>query len=241
MSTPYESPDPEHSGGQPPAAGRDSRPASDAAPESGSGYEQQAPPGYQQPGYQQPGYQQPGYQQPGYQQPPPAYQQRAAGQQGGYLQRPKSPAANFSHFPERLRDLTAVPREVKNAYLLFVAGALLNLLASLVSLILVGSRSGAFVVGFAVIGFVFAIIFTAVFIWLALLMKEGVGWARVVLIILAALNIIGGLFSLIGMFASAVSLINLLSSVAIVIGGILLLLPPAQAYFKARRPQGYLQ
>ncbi len=291
MSTPYESPDPEQPGAQPPAGGQESRPASDSSPESRPGeqqgppdhqqpgyqqgppayqqpgyqqgppgyqqgppgyqqgppgYPQQATPGYQQPGYQQgpPGYQQqatPGYQQPGYQQGPPSYQQPPSGQQGGYVQRPKSPAGDFSRFPERLRDLTSVPREVKNAYLLFVAGTLLNVLANLVNLILSGSRHGAFMVGFAVVGFIFSIIFAAVFIWFALLMKEGVGWARIVLIVLAALSVISGLFSLIGVFASALSLINLLGYVAIVIGGIMLLLPPAQAYFKARRPQGYLQ
>ncbi len=258
MSTPFENPGAEQSGTQPPAGDPETGPATNPASEAGP---QQVPPGYaspagnQQPGYQQPGYQQPGYQQPGYQQPghqqpgyqqpppyqaPPAYQHAAGGFQNEYQQRPKSPAANFSNFPQRLRDLSSIPRQVKNAYLLFVAGALLNVLASLIGIFAAGSRGGIFVAA-GIVGFVFAVIFAAVFIWLALLTKEGVGWARIVMLVLAALSIIGALTSLLGMFVSILGFINVLAYIASVIAGVMLLLPPAQAYFAARRPQGRLR
>ncbi len=242
MSTPSENPGSEQSGTQPPAGDPATRPSTD--PASGARPEQ-VPPGYASPaGYQQPGYQQPGYQQPpGYQPPayqaPPAYQQAAGGFQNEYQQRPKSPAGNFSNFPQRLRDLGSIPREVKNAYLLFVAGALLNVLASLIGIFAVGSRGGIFVAA-GIVGFVFAVIFAAVFIWFALLMKEGVGWARIVMLVLAALSILGALTSLLGMFASILGFINVLAYVASVIAGIMMLLPPAQAYFASRR-QGHLR
>ncbi|MCY0903994.1 hypothetical protein [Arthrobacter sp. H14-L1] len=249
MSTPSEYPGSEQSGTQPPAGDPGTRPATDPASEPSR---QQVPPGYaspagnQQPGYQQPGYQQPpAYQQPGYQQPPayqapPAYQHTAGGFQNEYQQRPKSPAANFSNFPQRLRDLSSIPREVKNAYLLFVAGALLNVLASLIGIFVAASRGGIFVAA-GIVGLVFSVSFAAVFIWLALLTKEGVGWARIVMLVLAALSILGALTSLLGMFASVLAFINVLAYVASVIAGIMLLLPPAQAYFAARRPQGRLR
>ncbi|MCZ2401771.1 hypothetical protein IV498_00870 [Paenarthrobacter sp. Z7-10] len=233
MSTPYENPNPEQAGSQSPAGGEGA---------SSGGAPRPSAPGYEQPGYQQPGYQQPGYQQPGYQAPqgPPAYQQPAdPGYGGGMVRGAKSPAANFSNFPARLKNLGGIPKEIKNAYLLFLLGAALNLLSSLINLIAVGSQRSALYVGASVFGFIIAIIFTAIVVWLSLLMKERVNWARIVMIVIAALNVIGALTSLIGLFLGALNIIGLLGSVAFVVGGIMLLMPAGRAYYANRNAVSY--
>ncbi|MDQ6752998.1 MAG: hypothetical protein M3017_06255 [Actinomycetota bacterium] len=248
MSTPSENDDPEQSASTPPSGGSGSQSGGGAPQQPAPGY-QGPPPGYQQPGYQQqppPGYQRPGYQgpPPGYQQPgyqgPPMYQQ-PSGYPETYGSQGKSPASDFSNFPQRLRNLTGIPKEVKNAYLLFLAGAALNLVASLINIIWVGSGSSAIYVGAAVVGFVFAIIFAAVFVWLALMMKEGARWARIILIVLAALSLISALVSLVGALLIGVTLINLLASIAFIIGGFLLLRPGAVAYYDTHRRQRFSQ
>ena len=56
---------------------------------------------------------------------PPAYQQQnGPGYDGGMTRGAKSPAANLSNFPERLKNVAGIPKEIKNAYLLFLLGAL---------------------------------------------------------------------------------------------------------------------
>jgi heme/copper-type cytochrome/quinol oxidase subunit 4 len=249
MSTPYENPDPERSDSTPPAGGsRSGDNAPDQQPEPqqpGTGYPppgyQAPPPGYQAPppGYGQPG-QPPNYQTPPYPSPqgPPAYQQSGA-YPDAYRSPRKSPAGDFRNLPQRLRNVTGIPKQVKNAYLLFLAGAALNLLASLINIVLTGSQYSAVRTGASVVGFIFAIIFAAIWVWFALLMKEGVGWARIVLIVLAALSVISGLVSLVGTLFLGTSLINLLASIAFVAGGVMLLLPGSVAYFNARRAQRF--
>ncbi len=167
--------------------------------------------------------------------------QQPSGYQETYGTPGRSAASNFSNFPQRLRNLTGIPKEVKNAYLLFLAGAALNLLASLVNIIWVGAGSSAIYVGAAVVGFVFSIIFTAVFVWLTLMMKEGARWARIILIVLAALSLISALVSLASALVIGITLINLLASIAFIIGGIMLLRPAAAAYYDTHRRQRFSQ
>ena len=145
----------------------------------------------------------------------------------------------FPQSPAAAAERTGIPKQVKNAYLLFLAGAALNLLASLINIVLTGSQYSAVRTGASVVGFIFAIIFAAIWVWFALLMKEGVGWARIVLIVLAALSVISGLVSLVGTLFLGTSLINLLASIAFVAGGVMLLLPGSVAYFNARRAQRF--
>lgn len=247
-NAPEQQPDPQQPGGGYPPPGYQAPPPGYGTPGTQQSAGQpgyQTPPGYQPPppGFQQPGYGQPGqpnYQAPPYppQQGPPLYQQPGP-YPDAYRSARRSPAGNFSNFPQRLRNLAGIPKEVKNAYLLFLAGAALNLLASLINILLTSSQNSAIRVGASVVGFIFSIIFAAIWVWFALLMKEGVGWARIVLIVLAALSVISGLVSLVGTIFLGTSLINLLASIAFVAGGVMLLLPGSVTYFNARRAQRF--
>jgi hypothetical protein len=246
-NAPDQQPEPQQPGTGYPPPGYQAPPPGYQAPPPGYGQPgaqpgyQAPPPGYQAPppGYGQPG-QPPNYQTPPYPSPqgPPAYQQSGA-YPDAYRSPRKSPAGDFRNLPQRLRNVTGIPKQVKNAYLLFLAGAALNLLASLINIVLTGSQYSAVRTGASVVGFIFAIIFAAIWVWFALLMKEGVGWARIVLIVLAALSVISGLVSLVGTLFLGTSLINLLASIAFVAGGVMLLLPGSVAYFNARRAQRF--
>lgn len=197
MSTPNEQPRPDQDpSGSDPAATSPQNPYPGATP---PGY--QAPPGYdapaapsqpQQPSYQQPGYQappsyqQPGYQQPGYQQPP---QQQPVGDSS--FQMPTEwptgandimPAGGFSG----IFKTAGLPQMIKVSYIIWLIVGGLSLFFSalgfIFSLILFSPRG-------AVVSLISMILAAAV-ILVAMKLKEGLPWARMVLTAITVLNII---------------------------------------------------
>jgi hypothetical protein len=227
------------------------------------------PPGQGGPqGPPQGGPQPPPYGQP--QQPPPYGQQQPYGQQpppygqqpGGYGQQPPPPGGYSApavppQVPSFLRPLVSIgvnwntgqsrpslptPKSVVFAYLIAVAGAAFSVLYNLIYMI---SFSGYYLGSGVGVG-VFGIIVAAGVGVIAVMMRNGAEWARIVLAILAGL---GALFGLIGLFGlslmftvagggvGALLLIFLLIETA-AYGGVLFFLfqKDANDYFKSASP-----
>ena len=178
------------------------------APAAGEGQPQ---PGYQQQPYQQQPYQQqaqPPYQQPGYQQQPnpqpnqaPNYQQPyQAPQQPGYQQQPAGdssfqmptswpkgandimPAGGFSS----IFKVDGLPQMIKVSYIVWLIVGGLSILGSALSIIV----SLAFFSPRGVIVSIISLAVAAAVILVAMKLKEGLPWARIVLTALTVLSII---------------------------------------------------
>ncbi|WP_120522878.1 hypothetical protein [Arthrobacter celericrescens] len=219
MSNPNEVP--QQPGSQPPPSG-------DVPP---AGYQppQGAP---QPPNYQAPGYQAPGYQAPGYQAPPPGYGMPTAGANNappaglGYA----APARNtfgldFNNIAQRFRDTTGVPQQLTLSYWLWVGAAALGVVASLINIFALRGYFGELLVGPGIVGFVFSLIFAALYIFIAIRLKEGARWARLVLSILAGLAVISLLLQLVTLN------LGFIGSAVAVAAGVLMWLPESQKHF----------
>jgi hypothetical protein len=221
------------------------------------------PGGFPPPGQGRPqGPPQGGPQPPPYGQPQPPYgqpQQPYGQQQQPYGQQPPPPGSGpkipeVPAFAGKLAGIGAnwgtggarptlpVPKSVMWAFLLVLAGAAVNLLYSIFYII---SFSGYYL-GFGS-GVIFNIIIDAGLVVLAIMMRNGAEWARIVLAVLAGL---GALLSLIGLFGigliftvaggfGAVLLIFLLVQIA-AMGATLFFLfqPDSNAYFKSASGPG---
>jgi hypothetical protein len=214
MTNPSDAPQPQP-GSQPPA---NNIPASDFE---------------QPPGYQQPGYQQPGYQPPQEYAPPGAYQ---GGGQPGYgapLGGPNNappaglgyaaPARNtfgldFNNIGQRLTDTRGVPQQLVISYWLWVAAAALGVVASLVSMVSSSAVGG--------LGLIFSLIFAALYIFIAIRLKEGARWARLVLSILGGLSVAALPFQLMA------GGLGLLGSAATIAAAIMMWMPQARDHFR---------
>jgi hypothetical protein len=228
MSNPSEVPQPEQPGAQPPAS---------HVPPAGN----EPPQGYQPPpqGYQAPG---PAYPPPGQAYPPqgPPYAQgqpygQAAFPSGtapgnnppaglGYAAPPRNVfGLDFNNIGQRLTDTKGVPQQLVVSYWLWIAAAALGIVFSLVSIFTLG---GGTMMGAGVAGFIFQLIFAALYVFIAIRLKEGARWARLVLSILGGLAVIGFLANLIFMNPSFVG-----SAVAVA-AAIMMWLPQSQEHFK---------
>ncbi|MFC8038795.1 hypothetical protein ACFUOZ_05525 [Paenarthrobacter sp. NPDC057355] len=238
MSTPDEAPQPQQPGAQPPQQGN--------VPPAGY----QPPGGYQPPqggavppgGYQgQQGYQPPqggsvppnGYQAPpSYQQPgQPAYAAPAGPNPAppaglGYNAPPRNVfGLDFNNIAQRFRDTTGVPRTLVTSYWLWVAAAALGVIASFANIFIYRDFFGALAVGTGIFNFVFSLLIAAVYVFIAIRLKEGARWARLVLSILGGFAVLSLLFLLITLNLS------LLSSAAAVAAAIMMWLPESQKHF----------
>lgn len=84
---------------------------------------------------------------------------------------------------QRLLDTDRLPQDVKMSYLLWIIGAALSVIAALfVSF----DATGGFIA--SIIGLLFALLLAGLYVYCALRMKEGAGWARMVLTVLASLS-----------------------------------------------------
>ncbi|MFE4197209.1 hypothetical protein ACFRJ9_15200 [Paenarthrobacter sp. NPDC056912] len=244
MSTPDDAPQPQQPGSQPPQPGN-VPPAGYQPPQPGN-----APPaGYQPPqpgnappaGYQppQPGNAPPsGY--PGQQgyQPPPGYQQQGQPAYGppagpnpappaglGYAAPPRNVFGLDNRIAYRFRDTTGVPQPMVVSYWLWIAAAVLGVLASIVNIFQLRDIFGGLMVGAGVASLVLSLLIAAVYMFMAIRLKEGSRWARLVLTILGVLAAFSLLFQLITLNFS------LIGSAAAVAAAVMMWLPESQKHF----------
>jgi len=218
-------------------------------PQPGQPQQPGQPGQYGQPQYGQPGeYGQPQYGQPGqYGQPPGSsapYQDPSAAQ---YPQYPSAPPYGYG-YPGSGQPAGSVqmPATVHWASVAMIARTVLGLIAALVTLadmdrILdeAARRTG---VSFdrdtaragVVIGVVISIIIAVLFILLALQVRRGKNWARIVAIVFASLSILSGLFSFGARYGAVLNLFNVLSLLLAIATLVLLVLKPSNEYFAAQ-------
>ncbi len=93
---------------------------------------------------------------------------------------PETPKPSLT---QRLLDTNRVPQDVKMSYMLWIIGAALSVIAAL---FVAFGASGGFAA--SIIGLLLALALAGLYVYCALRMKEGAGWARMVLTLLASLS-----------------------------------------------------
>lgn len=143
------------------------------------------------------------------------------------------------------------PKEVMRAYYLILAAGVAYLVSSITSALLIDMpemAGGSFGVG---IRLVFAVVFAAVYVVLALFIRRGQNWARITATVLAALNVVSTVGSLLllpiinqaaeasgtvvpetPVISTALGLLVMLLGVA---GVVMTYLKPARPYFAPQR------
>jgi hypothetical protein len=86
-----------------------------------------------------------------------------------------------------------------------------------------------------IFGAVIALVISVLLLGLALMVRRGRNWARIVAIVLAALGTLGGLFSYAQPYGGAVTLLDTVNLLLAVATLVLLLMPQSNEYFKAQR------
>lgn len=226
MSNPSDAPQPEQPGAQPPASN---------VPPAGH----QPPQGYQPPpqGYQPPGQAFPPPGQP-YAQPGQPYGQAAYPSGGapsndppaglGYAAPPRNAfGLDFNNISQRLTSTQGVPQQLVTSYWLWIAAAALGIVFALISIFSFSGAFGGMMLGAGLGGFIFQLIFAALYVFIAIRLKEGARWARLVLSILGGLAVIGFLANLVFLNPS------LIGSAAAVAAAVMMWLPQSQEHFKS--------
>jgi hypothetical protein len=225
MSNPSDVPQPQQPGAQPPAS--NVPPAGNEPPQ---GY-QPPPQGYQAPGqaFPQPGqpYAQPaqGYGQPVYPSGAAPSNEPPAGL--GYAAPPRNAfGLDFTNISQRLTNTQGVPQQLVTSYWLWIAAAGLGVIFGLISMFSFSGAFGGMMMGAGVGGFIFQLLFAALYVFIAIRLKEGARWARLVLSILGGLAVIGFLANLVFLNPS------ILGSAAAVAAAVMMWLPQSQEHFK---------
>ncbi len=128
----------------------------------------------------------------------------------------------------RLKDVSGVPQQLVYSYWLWVAGAALGVLLSIINVFILTASLGSYAgiaIGASIGGIIWSIIWAAVVIFIAIRLKEGSRWARIVLSILGALAAIGLIVSLVGLSITAIG------SAVTVAAAVLMWLPESQKHF----------
>lgn len=172
-----------------------------------------------------------------------------------------APAAGYN-YPGNAADTAVMdkgpaPKNVDTAYWLTLAAGALYLITSIIGAGMGGDSMGMGG-GAGIIGIIVAVIVTAVYVLLAVFIRKGQNWARITATVLAALNVISLVFSLIVLVAAsgmndpaiqnsmaAVSPVNTVLSLIVTILGVLAVIllwtKPARPYFRRAQPAGYSQ
>jgi uncharacterized membrane protein len=87
-----------------------------------------------------------------------------------------------------------------------------------------------------VFGAVIALLVSVLLLGLAVMVRRGRNWARIVAVVLASLGILGGLFSYAQPYGGAVTLLDTLNLLLAVATLVLLVTPQSNEYFRAPRP-----
>lgn len=187
------------------------------APDQGNPYQGNPYQGTAQPGYGAP--------QPGYGAPLGA-SNNAPPAGLGY----EAPARNtfgldFNNLGQRLSNTQGVPQQLVISYWLWIAAAALGVLLSLINIFALTNTLGGVMVGAGIATLILSLIFAALYIFIAIRLKEGARWARLVLSILGGLAAIGLLTQL-----AAGNLSSIGSAVAVA-AAILMWLPQSREHF----------
>jgi tetrahydromethanopterin S-methyltransferase subunit G len=225
-------------------------------PQSGQG--QYGPPQHGQPQHGQPQYGQPQYGQPQYGQPQsgqgqygqppggayPPYQNPSAPQ---YQQYPSAPPYGYG-YPGSGESAGRVPMPptVHWASIAMITRTVLGLIAAFITFAELDTildeaarRTG---VSFdrdaaragVVFGVVISLIIAALFILLAIQVRRGKNWARIVAIVFASLGILSGLFSFGSRYGPLLNLFNVLNLLLAIATLVLLVVKPSSEYFAAQ-------
>lgn len=225
MSNPSDVPQPQQPGAQPPASN-----VPPAAYQPPQGY-QPPPQGYQPPGQAFPPPGQP-YAEPAQPYGQPAYPSGAAPSNEppaglGYAAPLRSAfGLDFTNIGQRLTNTQGVPQQLVTSYWLWIAAAALGIVFSLISIFSFSGAFGGMMMGAGVGGFIFQLLFAALYVFIAIRLKEGARWARLVLSILGGLAVIGFLANLVFLNPS------LIGSAAAVAAAVMMWLPQSQEHFK---------
>ena len=132
----------------------------------------------------------------------------------------------------------AAPKQVNTAFWLYIANAALSLVLLIIALASVGTvtaqvqqstggkLSGAAVGASITVSVIFGILYIAAYVLFAVFMRRGANWARIVLLVVTALSLVG-IVSGYGIGAVRV--------VLGVIATILIFIKPASEYFRSGR------
>ncbi len=212
------------------------------------GQPQQGQPPYGQPQQGQPQYGQPQYGQPQYGQQP--YPDPSAPQ---YPQYPSAPPPYGYGYPGSEQPAADVPMPdtVHWASIAMIARTVLGVIATLVTFAQLNTivddavrRRGLSVDRNAVragatVGAIFGLVVAVLFILLALQVRQGKNWARIVAIVFAALGTVGGLISIANRYGAVLTLLNLVNLALAIATLVLLLVKPSSDYFKAKSQRPY--
>lgn len=180
---------------------------------------QQPPQAYPAGNYQAPGgYQAPG--QPGYAAPAGAANNAPPAGLGYAAPARNTLALDFNNIKERVTNTQGVPQQLVISYWLWIGAGLLNVVASVVAMVGV-------IGGFAGVTLIFNLIWAAIYIFLAVRLKEGARWARLVL------SIFGGLALLALPFSLITGVLSLIATAAAVAAAVMMWLPQSQEHFKS--------
>ncbi|MGX9899990.1 hypothetical protein ACW0JT_08850 [Arthrobacter sp. SA17] len=217
MTNPSDAPQSQQPGGQP-ADGNVPPTPYQQPPAYQAPQAQQPPQGYPAGNYQTPdGYQASG--QPGYGAPAGAANNAPPAGLGYAAPARNTLALDFNNIKERVTNTQGVPQQLVISYWLWVGAAVLGVVASLVAM---AGAAG----GFAGVGLIFSLIWAAVYIFIAIRLKEGARWARLVLSILGGLSVLALPLTL---FTGGLSLIGTAATIA---AAVMMWLPQSQQHFK---------
>ncbi|MBG6224504.1 hypothetical protein IWX63_001063 [Arthrobacter sp. CAN_A2] len=185
------------------------------------------------------------------QQDPPRYGQQDDGGQYGHQAAQPSGYAYPTSGASGLAEKGPAPKEVDRAYYLILAAGVVYLLSSVISLLTteVPDMAGAAVgVG---IGLVVSVIIAALYVVLAVFIRKGRNWARITATVLAALNVLGVLATVLltpmltaaaestGQAVAETSALSVVFSVLVMLlgvaGVVLTYLKPARPYFAPQK------
>ncbi|MET4059778.1 hypothetical protein ABIB35_001321 [Arthrobacter sp. UYP6] len=149
------------------------------------------------------------------------------------------------------------PREVMTGFWLIIAAGILTFISMVISVLAASDDplatlsptdrqtfEDAGVTGellrtsFVTAGIVLSVISLLIYVLLAVLIRKGKNWARIIATVFAALSAVGLLLTLVSglAFSSPLNLLSLLSSLAGIVGVVMLYRPLAQPYFR-RQPR----
>lgn len=132
----------------------------------------------------------------------------------------------------------AAPKQVNTAFWLYIASAALSLVLLIIALASVGTvtaqvqqstggkLSGAAVGASITVSVIFGILYIAAYVLFAVFMRRGANWARIVLLVVTALSLVG--------IVSGYG-IGAVRAVLGVIATVLIFIKPASEYFRSGR------
>lgn len=133
---------------------------------------------------------------------------------------------DFNNIGQRATNTQGVPQQLVISYWLWVAAAVLGVILSVVSIFTLTGVLGGAMAGAGITTVIVSLIFAALYIFIAVRLKEGSRWARLVLSILGGLAALGFLTQLV------TGNLNFIGSAVATAAAILMWLPQSRDHFK---------